>query len=42
MKYGCKLVGMIPCSDSFGLNIDGAKYTAAPKVEGEGKAKFAA
>lgn len=33
---------MIPCSDSFGLDINDTKYKVAGPVEGEGKAKFAA
>jgi len=33
---------MIPCSDSFGLDINDTKYKIAPAVEGEGKEKFIA
>jgi len=24
--YGCKLIGMIPCSDQFGVNINAENY----------------
>jgi hypothetical protein len=33
---------MIPCSDSFGLDINDTKYKVVTAVEGEGKEKFAA
>lgn len=30
-KYGCKLVGMVPCSDSFGVDLIIEKIVASAK-----------
>jgi hypothetical protein len=30
-KYGCKLVGLVPCSDSFGVDLIIEKIVASAK-----------